>query len=175
MRGVVSMSGSDGELDDDASAAGLFNFAAGRVDAGWGLGRFIRTGIGLTVVGVFVGIQDVFQSIIGFVTNPLDSAGDSVARLFSGLVGEPASILISSAETTSREISLTFTGWLGPAAFPVGVASVLASLYLMTIYLENRETSDIFPGSFTDIDIPAWVPFVPDPGVQEDGEDDARD
>ncbi len=172
------MSGSDGELDDDASAAGLFNFAADRVsgDDGWGIGRFVRTGIGLTIVGVFVGIQDVFQSIVGFVTNPLDSAGESVADLFEGLVGEPASILTETADTTGTEISSTFVGWLGALAFPVGVASVLLALWLVTIYLEEGTTSDIFPGSFTDIDIPEWVPFVPDPGVQEEGEtDDARD
>jgi hypothetical protein len=170
---VVRVSSSD---LDDTSATGLFNFAAGRVNAGWDLGKFLKTGVGLTIVGMFVGIQNLVNSIINLVTNPLDSAGESVATLFSGIVGAPAAILEGTAGTTAAEISATFTGFLGPLAFPVGVASVMAGLYLVSIYLEERNTSDIFPGLFTDIDTPEWVPFLPDPGVQEEGEtDDARD
>jgi hypothetical protein len=47
----------------------------------------------------------------------------------------------------------------------------------VTLYLEESETSDIFPGSFTDIDVPDVLSGVlPDPGVQEEGEtDESRD
>lgn len=159
----------------DTSSTGLFNFAADKIEGGWKIGDFAKTGLGLTIIGIFVGVQNLFNSIIGFVTNPLDSAGESVATLFGGLVGEPASILTGTAETTATEISATFTGFLGVFAFPAGVASIMIGLWIVTTYLSEEDTSDIFPGSFTDIDTPSWVPFLPDPGVQEEGEDEDRD
>lgn len=171
----MAASGSDSDLND-TSATGLFNFAAAKISEGWSLDKFLKTGLGLTIAGTFVGIQRVFNAIINFVTEPLSSAGNSVATLFEGLVAEPASILTSTAGTTSTEISTTFTGWMGPFAFPVGVGSVMLALWLVTVYLEERETSDLFPGSFTDFDVPdALSSIIPDPGVSEQGEDDSRD
>ena len=162
----------------DTSSTGLFNWASDRItEDGWEIPKFLRTGIGLTIAGIFVGIQDVYQSIIGFVTNPLDSAGESVATLFAGLVGEPASILTETASATATGISTSFTGLTAFIAFPLGVASVMGGLWIVTVYLEERETSDLFPGSFTDIDTPDILsPILPDPGVQEEGEtDESRD
>lgn len=133
------------------------------------------------VLGIFVSIAlgtvEVFQAIIGFPVQMLNSAATSVSALFTGFIESPVGILDSSASTTAREISLTFEGFLGPLAFPAGVASVLLALWLITVYLEEDETSDIFPGSFTDIDVPdPLTPILPDPGVaEEDEEEDARD
>lgn len=160
----------------DTSTTGIFNWASDRITADeWGLGQFVKTGLGLTIVGLFAGVMDVFNAIITFFTDPLTSAGGSISDLFDGLVGEPASILIDGAQATGGAISNTFTGFLGPFAFPVAVASVLAGLWLVTIYLSEQDTSDLFPGSFTDIDTPSWLPIVGDPGVQEEGEDEDRD
>lgn len=168
------MSSSDGDLTD-TSPTGLFNFAADKIGSGWGIDKFFKTGIGLTIVGLFVGIQRVFDAIITFVVTPLSRGAEAVAALFVGIVEEPVGILESGAETTAAEIAAVWTGWLGPFAFPVAVASVLAGLYLLSIYLEDRQTSDIFPGSFTDIDVPEFVPVIGDPGVRETGEDEDRD
>ena len=161
---------------DDTGTTSLFNWASDRLTRdSWSIGNFLKAGIGLTVVGLFTGMMDVFNAIITFITTPLTSAGESVSALFTGLIESPASILETTAGVTATEIGGSFTGFLGPLAFPVGVAMVMLSLYLVTIYLENGQTSDIFPGSFTDIDVPEFVPIIGDPGVQEDGEDESRD
>lgn len=161
---------------DDTGTTSLFNWSSDRLTLdNWGIGDFLKAGIGLTVVGVFTGVMDILDAIIDFITTPLKAAGGAVANLFVGLVGEPVTILEKTAEGTGDAITTTMTGWLGPLAFPVGVASVLAALYLVSIYLEDRQTSDMFPGSFTDIDVPEWVPIISDPGVQETGEDEDRD
>lgn len=160
----------------DTDTTSLFNWASDRLTLdNWGVGDFLKTGIGLTIVGLFTGTMDVFQAIVGFFVDPLTGATTAITSLFVGLVGEPAQILIDAADTTGSAIASTYTGWLGPLAFPVGVASVLAGLWLVTIYLSEEDTSDLFPGSFTDIDTPSWIPFVGDPGVQEEGEDEDRD
>lgn len=168
------MSSSDGDLTD-TSPTGLFNFAADKIGTGWGIDKFFKTGIGLTIVGLFVGFQRVVDAIITFIVTPLSEGGEAVANLFSGLVDEPVTILETGAQTTADSIAEIWVGWLGPLAFPVGVASILAALYLVSIYLEDRQTSDIFPGSFTDIDVPEFVPIIGDPGVRETGEDEDRD
>jgi len=170
---MADQQSSDLESTDTVS---LFNWASDRLTIDeWGIGQFLKAGIGLTIAGLFTGTLDVFNAIISFFTEPLTSAGGSIAALFNGLVGEPASILVEGAQTTADGINSFFVGVLGPAAFPVAVASVLAGLWLVTTYLSEQDTSDIFPGSFTDIDTPSWIPIVGDPGVQEEGEDEDRD
>ncbi|WP_158855602.1 hypothetical protein [Halorhabdus sp. CUG00001] len=169
------MSSSGADLEDTDTTS-LFNWSSTQLnDNDWGIGNFLKAGIGLTIVGLFTGVMDVFNAIITFITTPLTSAGESVSNLFSGLIDSPVQILQTTAGVTGDEIAATFTGFLGPFAFPVGVAAVMASLYLVTIYLEDRQTSDIFPGSFTDIDVPEFIPIIGDPGVQETGEDEDRD
>jgi hypothetical protein len=161
---------------ESTGTTSLFNWASDRLTMdNWAIGDFLKAGLGLTIVGIFAGVMDVFNAIITFFTDPLTSAGSSIASLFSGLVGEPADILVRGAQTTADGIASTFTGFLGPLAFPAAVGSVLVGLYLVTIYLSEQDTSDLFPGSFTDIDTPSWLPFVGDPGVQEEGEDEDRD
>lgn len=161
---------------EDTETTSLFNWSSNRLTRDdWGLGNFLKAGIGLTIVGIFTGVLDMFNAIVGFITSPLDSAGESVSALFTGLINSPVSILKTTAGVTATEIEATFTGFLGLLAFPLGVATVIGSLYLVTIYLEKGQTSDIFPGSFTDIDVPEFIPLIGDPGVQEDGEDEDRD
>ena len=170
------MSGSGDEVDAPNldNGGSLLAWSANRITTdGWGIGRFIRSGIGLLIAGVFALAFDMLNAIVGFVTDPLNSASSAVSSLFEGLLTSPLSILSGTAATTAAEISATFTGFLGPLAFPVGVASVMLGLWVVTVYLERRETSDLFPGSFTDVDTPNWLESIglPEPGVEEEGED----
>lgn len=159
----------DPDLDD---GGGLLAWSAERINDGWGIGKFLKSGIGLTIAGVFALTFNILDAIVAFIETPLRGAGSAVGALFSGLLTSPVSILSSTAQTSGTEISATFTGFLGPLAFPVGVASVMGGLYIVSIYLEERETSDIFPGSFTDVDVPEFVPIIGDPGVPEEGEEE---
>lgn len=164
----------DPNLDDGGS---MLSWSAGRINDGWGIGKFVKSGLGLLIAGVFALVFDVLEAIATFVTDPLGSASTAIGDLFEGLISDPTSILSDGATAAGDGIIETFTGWLAPLAFPVAVGSVLLGLYLVTTYLEESETSDLFPGSFTDIDVPDVLSGVlPDPGVQEEGEtDEARD
>lgn len=157
---------------EDTSTTSLFNWSSNRLTGdNWNIGDFLKAGLGLTIVGIFAGMMDVLNAIITFITTPLSMAGEAIGNLFEALVNEPVTVLSQAADATGQAIGNTFTGWLGPFAFPAGVASILGGLYLVSIYLENRQTSDIFPGSFTDINVPEFIPIIGDPGVAEAGED----
>ena len=118
----------DPDLDD---GGGLLAWSASRINDGWNIGKFLKSGIGLLIAGVFALVFDVLDAIVSFIEAPLRGAGSAVGALFSGLLTSPVSILSSTATTTGTEISATFTGFLGPLAFPVGVASVMGGLYIV--------------------------------------------
>jgi hypothetical protein len=166
------MSSSDGTPEPDIDdPGGLLSWSANRIDNGWGIGKFVKSGIGLIISGVVLQAYDFLSATVGFLTNPLETAGQAASTLFEALVSAPASIVTTGADQSAEGIDSFFVGILGPFAFPVGVASVIGGLWVLSFYLEDRQTSDLVPGTFTNYSMPGWVPFVSDPGTTEEGED----
>lgn len=155
----------DPELDIDSSEptevnSSVVNFLSDGGDVATVITGMI-TGLGTSV---FIGIGDIVNAVVGFITSPFKGGADAIEKLISGILGSPGEILDTTAQTTGTAISEQF-GWM---AYPVGVAVVLGSLYLVVQYLEQRETGDTFVG--LPFDTPDFGPF--DIGVTEEGEDE---
>ena len=124
------------------------------------LGALLQGAVFGTFLSVFTGGVNLIQSIVGFVTAPVDAAGEATGQLFTALITSPLSLISETATTSAQAIGEQF----GPFAFIFGVAVLLGGMYLITQYLEQSETSNfsIVPG-FPDL------PFV---GVTEENEDE---
>lgn len=116
----------------------------------------------LPLVELSYGIGNLISAIFGVFINPLDAFGDSLGNLVGSLIGGPATILDTAAQVTAQSFQSGPWAQWGPLTWSVGVASILAGAYLVTLYLKEEETSDWLPYSFTDL------PFL---GSDEDGGD----
>jgi len=175
----LTLTNSEGEVTGSSALSGVLKY----LNSGGNPSEVILGGILGIFASVTTGISDIFIAIAQFPAQLISSVTEASTTLFGAFVSAPGSIItggegfVGAAATTGIEISQTFTGFLGIFAFPAGVASILLGLWLVTTYLEERTTSDLVPGTFTDIDTPDVLSSVlPDPGVAEEGEDtDARD
>ncbi len=114
---------------------------------------------------LFLGVGQIINAVVTFITTPFLEGGRAVATLIGGLLTSPVGILETTAQTSATAISAQF-GWL---AFLVGVGVLLAALYAVNQYLEQPETGDTFVG--LPFDTPDVGPF--EIGVTEEGEDEA--
>lgn len=156
----MSASGSGGSLDfGDGSPGGILSGTVSFISGGGRLGTLLTGSIFGIIVSIALAGVEVIQAIVDFLTAPLEVGGRAVGTLFQALLGAPANILIETGEQSAQGISTQFP----TLAFLVGVLLVLASLYAVNQFLEQRSTGDTFPG------LPFDFPFI---GVTEEGEEE---
>jgi len=115
----------------------------------------------LPIYAALTSIADIIDAIAGFPIAIMDAMSTGIGALINSLLENPAAILDASAAETIRSLTSGVWAQFGPLTWPLGTGVILLSGYLVSMYLEEDETSDIVPYSFTDI------PFV---GTEEEGE-----
>ena len=137
-------------------ADSLLDRASGR-----GLGSLARQGVGgwfLALSASFItGTQAVFDVLI----IPIQAFTDAIGRLIEAIFGSPADIVIAGADASADSIGPGGEWAIGPFSFAIGVGSVLLAGLLIARYLQEDETSDLLPFTFSDF---------PGVGVEEDEE-----
>lgn len=140
--------------------SGMISF----IQAGGTLGNVLSGFIFGLGASLFLGVGQIIDAVANFIATPFLEGGQAIATLITGLFTAPATILEETAFTSATGISQQF-GWL---AFLVGVGVVLAALYMVVQYLEQRETGDTFIG--LPFDTPDIGPF--EIGVTEETEEE---
>jgi len=134
--------------------------------AGGKVSTLLIGGIFGTILSVFQGGVNVIQSVFGVVSGVIDGLGNAATQIVAGLITDPLAIVTEGSIVTQNALSN-----YGVAAFLVGVAILLAAFWMITQFLEQRETPDVLaPPGFPDI---PEIPFTGiDVGVTEEGEDE---
>lgn len=155
------MSGGADELpdSDNADASSILSGTTAYINGDGSAGALLLGAVFGTMYSVFQGGINIIQSIIGFITNPIDEAGDATATTIEATITAPLSIVRSGADVSASSL-----GQFGVLGFVVGVVVLLAGFYVIIQFLEEPETSNTFivPG-FPDL------PFI---GVTEENEDE---
>lgn len=151
---------------EDPSPNSVLTGTIGFLNAGGDLGTLLQGAIFGTIVSVSQGGINLIQSAFNLVVTPIDLLVDAAGSFVQAVLIEPLGIVETGAATSSSALADQF----GIFGFVVGIVILLAGFYVIQQYLEDRETSDIIP-------IPG-VPDAPDigpidPGVTEEGEDEA--
>lgn len=115
----------------------------------------------LPIIAFFAQLADLTEAIFDLVITPLETLADGSDALITNLIGSgdgtgAAGIIADGVSATSGDISL-----FGIVGFPASILIALGGLILVAVFLSRDETSDILPGTFTDL------PII---GVDEDEE-----
>jgi hypothetical protein len=106
----------------------------------------LRQGVGawlLTVsTSAILGLQAVVELMV---LTPVDIVTDIMRGVAEGLILGPLGLVETGAETSSQAL-----GQFEIFGFPLSVVLFLSGLFIVGLYLRERETSDLFPGTFTD-------------------------
>lgn len=116
------------------------------------LESLMRQGVGGILLAFATGIISGVLSVADVVIKPVDALATALADLTIAIFGSPAQIVIAGAEETAR--SLTGAWSLGPLTFAMGIAAVLAGLWVISVYRDEEDTGNLIPG------LPFDVPFV---------------
>lgn len=160
------MSSAEDELPagSNPSPTTVLSGTIGYLNKGGEVGTLLQGALFGTLVSFFTGGVDLIQSAFSLITTPIDLLVTASDSFVEAVFVEPLGIVETGAETSAGALSS-----FGILGFVVGVAVLLGGFYVIQIYLEDRDTSDIIP-------IPG-VPDAPDigpidPGVTEEGEDE---
>lgn len=150
---------------DSPSPNSVLSGTIGFLNAGGNLGTLLQGAIFGTIVSFATGGVNLIQSAFALVVSPLDALADSVEAFVEASILAPLGIIETTAEASASATASEF----GPFAIIVGVALVLGSFWMITMYLEQSETSDTLPipGLGDAPDIPG-IPL----GVTEENEDE---
>jgi len=106
------------------------------------------------LISPFVAFIDIVNAVTDFATTPFESAGESIATLFDGLLTGPAALIQAGSAISESAIRSVFGETLaGILALPLTVALALASLYLLAEFLNEKETGNLFPGLPFDVPV----------------------
>lgn len=129
------------------------------------LGSIAKRGVGgwfLALAASFItGTQAVFDVLIV----PINAFTDAIGDIIEAIFGSPAQIVLAGADSAAQSVGPGGEWAIGPFSFAIGVGSVLLAGVLISRYLEDTETSDLLPFTFTDVP----TGFI---GVEEDPEED---
>ena len=128
------------------------------------LGVLLSSFIFGTGASIYVGVGEIINAVVTFITTPFIEAGRAIGALFGGLLTSPLTILDVNAQASAEGIAAQF-GWL---AFPVAVVMILVVLFAVNYYREQPETGDTIVG------LPFDVPdlFGVQIGTTEENEDE---
>lgn len=141
----------------DGSPTGVLSGAASFFSGGGKPATILLASVFGVVISIAQGGINVIQSLFGFIAGVIDAGAESAAAVFSATLIEPLGVLISGSQVSADSLDA-----FGVLAILVGTGLLLGVYWMITQYLEQRETSDttIVPG-FPDL------PFF---GVTEEGE-----
>ena len=123
------------------SAESLLERSRGR-----SLKSITKQGIGAWLLTVSTSAILGFQAIVElFVLTPVEVLQRVMAQVATSLILEPLGVVERGAETSGEAITDLFLFGL-----PLSVVIVLGSFLIIALYLRERETSDLLPGTFTD-------------------------
>jgi hypothetical protein len=125
----------------------------GGVAAGGIMGIILQFGVSIT---------DLVGRLFDILILPLGAMGEQLGNIVTAFLGGVATIIQQGAQTTVASIAPGATWAVGPLTFAFGILAAGAGLAAMAWFLSLEVTSNIIPGSFTD------VPFF---GVDEEDED----
>lgn len=112
----------------------------------------------LPIAAFFFQAAEAVEAISNVLIAPLESFALNLARIVSSFLGGSADIINAGADASAGDVSV-----FGIGAFPIGLVIVFVAAFVVANYLQQNETSDLIPLSFTDI------PFL---GVRETPEED---
>lgn len=137
------MSGAADELPsgDDPSPNSVLTGTISFLNGGGSLGTLLQGAIFGTIVSFATGGVNLIQSAFGLVIAPLDALASSVTQFVDSAILAPLGIIETTAEASATATASEF----GPFAILVGTGLVLGSFWLITQFLQERETSDVVP------------------------------
>jgi hypothetical protein len=151
---------------EDPSPNSVLTGTIGFLNAGGDLGTLLQGALFGTLVSVSQGGINLVQSAFNLVVTPIDLLVDAAGSFVEAVFIEPLGIVETGAATSAGAIAAQF----GVFGFIVSIVVLLGGFYVIQQYLEDRDTSDIIPIPGVP-DAPAIGPI--DPGVTEEGEDEA--
>jgi hypothetical protein len=160
---VSSSGGPTLEISNDNPTTVLSSITS-FLSKGGSLGTLLSSFIFGILGSLTIGVGNIINAVVTFITTPFVEFADAVGSFASGLITSPLSILETTAQTSATSIAAQF-GWL---AFPVGVLVILGVLFAINSYREQQETGDTIPG--LPFDVPDIGPF--EIGTTEEGEDE---
>ena len=153
---------------DNPSPNSVLTGTIGFLNAGGDLGTLLQGALFGTLVSVSQGGINLIQSAFNLVVTPIDLLVDAAGSFVEAVFIEPLGIVESGATTSATAIGEQF----GIFAFIMGILVLLGGFFVIQQYLERRDTGDTLPIPGIP-DVPAIGPI--DPGVTEEGEDEANE
>jgi len=123
------------------------------------LGDLLFRGLGGILLAIGSAITTGILTLADVVIVPVQALTSALGDLTTAIFGSPAEIVIAGAQATAQSLLGPFN--VGPATFALSIASVLAGLYVIQLYLSEEETGNLLPG------LPTDVPFI---GAEEEDE-----
>lgn len=116
-------------------------------------------GVTLLLIGLFIAVTSVIRT-------PLEALGFSSGSIIASF-GQAVATVFQAGGLASA-LRLGPRGPFGFLSLPIAVLVGGGSIFILAQILERPSTSDLLPGTFTDINAPEWIPFVDRLGVAED-------
>lgn len=110
----------------------------------------------------FSSSADAIAAIFSVPIRMLESFSTGIASLTATLLGAPEIVLEAGATESARSLTTGIWAQFGPFSLTVAVGVMLSTGYLISWYLEQEQTGNLVPWSFSD------VPLI---GSDEDGGD----
>ncbi len=149
----------------DGTGTSVLNGIVNYLQAGGSVTRVITASLLGTIVSPFIAVGDVIAGVGTFFSTPFQAGGEAIGSLFQALLEGPAD-LIAAGSAVSQNVLETFLGesLAGVLALPVATGVVMLSLFIISTYLNERETGNTIPG--LPVDVPDVGPL--DLGVEEE-------
>lgn len=108
----------------------------------------------LPVAAFFVQLANGVEAISQIIIAPAQEFAVGVAGIANSLLGGSADVIGAGASASASDVSV-----FGIGGFPVAIGIAFLAAFIIATFLEQDQTSDLIPFTFTDI------PFL---GVNED-------
>ena len=100
----------------------------------------------LPIAAFFVQAANAVEAISNVIIDPLGAFGTGLGSIVNSILGGTANIVSSGSAASASDVPL-----FGIGAFPVALGIAFGSAFIIANYLQQPETSDLIPLSFTDI------------------------
>lgn len=100
----------------------------------------------LPIAAFFVQLANGVEAISQIIISPALELGAGVASIANALLGGSAEVISAGAATSASDVSV-----FGIGAFPIGIGIAFLAAFLIANFLQQGETSNLIPFTFTDI------------------------
>lgn len=116
-----------------------------------GFSTWIRNaGIGTIVLSVVVAVSNGILSLGETFLAPFRAIGAGLAEAIGGTFGAAVDVVDAGGQATVNSFLEGAAAYLGPAAFPVGVASVVAAIWILSEGYQRFSPLDWISGLWSD-------------------------